>query len=173
MLFQHCKWNGLPQYLVIILGIMQCSGSFIGVCVLIKYEGCSKSNASHFIVLAHNIRSGCWWYDSRGWTFPPISHYMLLPHDSWLQRGSLTEWCLTWTCVRSKDISLNSSTWKKLHLLMLAWNSGCGYSGVMGGASRQWWQQHERQTMHSCHTTKWSVSISSSSQISLRPGNCI
>ena len=33
---------------------------------LVMYEGFSKSNASCFIMLAHNIRGGCWWYDSRG-----------------------------------------------------------------------------------------------------------
>jgi len=32
------------------------------------------SNASYFIMLAHDIRDGCWWYGSRSWTFPPISH---------------------------------------------------------------------------------------------------
>ena len=62
------------------------------------YEGCSKSNASYFIVLAHNIRGRCWWYGSRGRTFPPVSHYLLLPWDRWKQRGSLTEWHLTWKC---------------------------------------------------------------------------
>ena len=24
------------------------------------YKGCSKSNASYFIALAHDVRSGCW-----------------------------------------------------------------------------------------------------------------
>ena len=26
------------------------------------YEGCSESNTSYFILLAHNIRGGCWRY---------------------------------------------------------------------------------------------------------------
>ena len=30
-----------------------------------KYEGCSKSNASHFIMLVHDVRGKCWWYGSR------------------------------------------------------------------------------------------------------------
>jgi len=29
------------------------------------YEGCSKSNASYFIMLVHNVRVECWWYGSR------------------------------------------------------------------------------------------------------------
>ena len=82
-----------------------------------KYKGCFKSNASYFIMLAHSIRGRCWWYGSRGWTFLPIFYYVLLPCDRWQQRGSLTEWCLTWKCVWSKGVSVSSSTWKKLHPL--------------------------------------------------------
>lgn len=26
-----------------------------------RYEGCSKSNASYFIVLTHDVRGVCWW----------------------------------------------------------------------------------------------------------------
>ena len=36
------------------------------------YKDCSKNNASYFITLAHNIIGRCWWYGSRGCTFPPI-----------------------------------------------------------------------------------------------------
>jgi hypothetical protein len=31
-----------------------------------------ESNSSYFTVLALDIRDGCWWYGSRGWTFPPV-----------------------------------------------------------------------------------------------------
>jgi hypothetical protein len=37
-----------------------------------KLRGRSESNASYFIMLAHDSRGGCWWHGSRGWTFPPI-----------------------------------------------------------------------------------------------------
>jgi len=84
---------------------------------LYMYKGSSESNVSYFITLAHSIRGRCWWYDSRGWTFPPVFHYILLPHDRWQQRSSMTKWCLTWKCLWSKDVSLNSSMWKKLHPL--------------------------------------------------------
>ena len=80
------------------------------------YEGCSESNASHFIMLAHNNRGGCWWYDSRGWTFPPTSHYILLQYDKWQHRGNLTECCLTCKCLWSKAVSLNFSMHKKMAL---------------------------------------------------------
>ena len=62
-------------------------------------------------------RDRCWWYGSRGWTFPPISHYMLLLCDKWQQRGSLTEWCLTGKCVWIKGVSLNFSMQKKQYPL--------------------------------------------------------
>ena len=47
-----------------------------------------ESNASCFIMLTHGIKGGCWCYGSRGWTFPPISHCILLLYDRWQQRGS-------------------------------------------------------------------------------------
>ena len=83
-------------------------------------ESCSESNASYFIMLAHNVGGGCWWYDSRGCTFPLTSHCMLLPCDRWQQRGSLTEWQLTWKCVWITSASLNYSMQKKWHPLTLS-----------------------------------------------------
>ena len=44
-------------------------------------------------MLAQDTRGGCWWDGSRGWTFPPVSHYVLLLSDRWQQRGSLAKWC--------------------------------------------------------------------------------
>lgn len=37
------------------------------------YQGRSKTNVSYPIILAHDVRSGCWWYGNRLWTFPPIT----------------------------------------------------------------------------------------------------
>ena len=76
-------------------------------------QGLLQNNARVFMVLAHDVRGRCWWYGSRGWTFPPVSHYMLLPCDRWQQRGNLTKWRLSWKCVWSKGVSLNSSMEKK------------------------------------------------------------
>ena len=59
----------------------------------------------------------CWWYASRGWTFPPKSYYMLWPCNRWQQRGTLTKWHLTWKCIWSKGVTLNSSMQKKWHPL--------------------------------------------------------
>ena len=99
----------------------------------IVYEGCSESNACHFITLAHYIRDRCWWYSNRGWTFPPIFHHMLLPCDRWQQSSSLTQWCLTWKCIWREGLQLNSTVWKKRHhwqsltLAECLWRSNSGY----------------------------------------------
>lgn len=42
------------------------------------YKGCSRSNASYFTLSAHKVRDGWWWYSSRGWTFPPIFHFVTM-----------------------------------------------------------------------------------------------
>ena len=52
---------------------------------------------------------------SRGWTFPPISHYILLLCDRWQKRGSLAQWCLTRNHIWGKGVSLNFSMWKNWH----------------------------------------------------------
>ena len=80
------------------------------------FSYCFKSNASYFIMLAHNAR-GKRWYGSKCWTFPPILHYVLLPCNRWQQRGTLTEWRPTWKRIWSKGVSLNSSVQKKRSLL--------------------------------------------------------
>jgi len=113
------------------------------------------------------------WYGSRDWTSMPIFYYILLPCNRWQQRGSLTKWRLTWEWRWSRDISLNSSMWKKLHPLTFIiarwmsmdtnqwmwaqWGNGCAF--------QQWWQQSVRQAMfqtamHSCHIMKWRASQS-------------
>ena len=79
-------------------------------------EGCSESNASYFIMLAH-VRGGCWWCDSRDWTFPPN-----IPLDAaavWQMaaEGHSERMSMTWKCIWSKGVQLNSSMWKKIHPL--------------------------------------------------------
>ena len=57
----------------------------------VNLRGILKSNTSYFIVLAHSVRGGSWWYLSR---YLPKFHYILLPRERWQQRGSLTKWHL-------------------------------------------------------------------------------
>ena len=107
-----------------------------------------KVTPSKSIMLAHDVRGGCWWY-SRSWTFPPTSHYILLPCDRWQQWGSLTQWRLMWKRAWSKGVSVNSSMWKKWHPLTSVMhaehlrrpNSGCEQSETVRGAFQQWWQK--------------------------------
>ena len=107
-----------------------------------RYEGCSKRKVSYFIILAHNIRGRWWWYGSKGWTFPPISHYILLP---WQRRGSPTTWHLTWKCMWNKRVSLNFSMRKKWHSVtsvntFLTFLKTKQWMGAQWVAFQQWWQ---------------------------------
>jgi len=119
------------------------------------YEGWSESNASYFMMLAHDATGGCWWYGSRGWTFQPILRYVLSLCGRWQQRGSLTEWCLTWQYGWSKIVSLNFSMqkngthWYSLMLAECIWrsNSGCEHREVGGGVFQQWPQWRDRWAM--------------------------
>lgn len=85
------------------------------------YKGHPESNASYFIMLAHDVRSRCWWHGSRVWTFPPVFHHMLLPCNRCHQRGSLTKQRLTWKYIWSKGVLFNSSIWKKKALMNIYW----------------------------------------------------
>ena len=107
--------------------------------------GYSESYASYFIMLANDVRGRCWWYESRGWSFPQVFHYILLSRDRWKQRG---KWCLTWKCIWNNVMSLNSTMQKKWHLLTFintCWTfmdtkQWCEHSEVVGGVFQQWWQ---------------------------------
>ena len=103
-------------------------------------------------MLAQNTRGGCWWHGSRGWTFSPISHYTLLPCNSWQQSGSVTQRCLTWKCTSSQPSSChwippgeNDDThWPSSIFAERLWSpsSGCELSEVVHGAFQQWGQWH-------------------------------
>ena len=120
---------------------------------MVKYKDCSKSNASYFMMFAHDIWGRLWWWGSWGWTFLPIFHYMLLLCDRWQQKRNLTIWCLMRKCRWNKDVSMNSSTWNKwhpltfIHICWMIWRSNCGYehSEAVGGVFQQWWQGCEKQ----------------------------
>jgi len=82
-----------------------------------------QNNAFYFIMLAHSIKGRCFWYGSRGWTFPPTFYYILLLCDRWQQRSSLAKWCLTWESEWNKDVELNSSMkkWHPLTFINTCW----------------------------------------------------
>jgi len=114
----------------------------------------SKVMSSTLLCWPITIRGRCWWYGSRGWTFPPIPHYMLLLCNQWQQRGSLTEWCLTRKCIWSTGVAWISSMQKKYHPLTFI-NSYWIVNGDqtvdvrtsegVGGAFQHWWQWCERR----------------------------
>ena len=116
------------------------------------YECCFKNNTSYFILSAHDIRGGCWWYSSRSWTFPPIFHYILLLCDRWQQRGRQNG---VWH-VRAYEAKMchwippcgkKCHNWHLLMLVECLWrpNSGCEHSEAVGGTFQQWrhcWVDH-------------------------------
>ena len=64
-------------------------------------------------MFAHDVRGRHWWHGSRGWTFPTIFYYILLPCDREQQKSSLTKWHLTWKCTWNISAEKKSSIWKK------------------------------------------------------------
>ena len=145
---------------------------------MIIYEGCSKINASSFILLAH-VSGGCWWYGSRGWTLPSIFCYILFLCDTWQQKGNLTKWCQTWKDVLSKGVSLNSSMWKKWHPLTFI-NACWAFIEIKQWVWAQWgsgwcisamvtvmWKTHHVPDSHAqtSHHKMKRISISSSMRI--------
>jgi len=140
----------------------------------------------YFIMLAYDIRGRCWWYGSRGWTFPATSHSVLLLCDRWQERGSLTKWRLTRKHVWSEGVSLISSMQEKLHTLTfinacLTYTETKEWMWAQWGSdwcvSAIWQQQHEgqatfRMAMHSCHTTKWRAPQSAHPCESASAGDC-
>ena len=119
------------------------------------------------LLYQHDFKGCWWWYGSRGWTFQPRFHNILLLCDRWAvwqigalhgseYKGKVCHWILTcWN---------NCTHWHLSVLVVCLWrhNNGGEYSEVVGGAFQQWKQWNERQalsqmTMNSCHTTNWRV----------------
>jgi len=98
-------------------------------------------------ILIHWLNTVLW--RAKNWTFPPISHYMLLPCHTWQQRGSLTKWHLTWEvhmkqrCVIEFLCVEKMAPWHSSMPAKCWWrtNCGCEHSEAVGGAFQQWQQQ--------------------------------
>ena len=112
-----------------------------------EYDGCFKSNASCFIVLAHNIRGRCWWYGSRSWTFPIniplycVAEWQIAAEGvvwpNGVRHGSVYEakmYCWVPPCKR------NGTHWHSSMLAECLWRPKHD-SEVVGGAFQQWQQQ--------------------------------
>jgi len=84
---------------------------------LCMYEGCSESNALYVMMLAHDIRGGCWYYSSRGWAFPPNISSHVVAVWQMAAEGHSDTMCLIWKCRWTKGVLLNSSMRQKWHPL--------------------------------------------------------
>ena len=126
-----------------------------------KHEGCSETNASYFVILAHNFRGGCWWYGSRDWMLLPIFHYFFW-HVTDGSKVAVWENDIWHGNVWSQSMSPNSSGWKNgthwnsLTFAEHLWRptSECERSEMVGYVFQQWWQWHGKITfqtaLHSC-----------------------
>lgn len=74
------------------------------------------------LMLAYNVREGCWWYGSKGWILLPITHVFCF---GLITDSNLAKWCLTWNRVGNTDMSLNISMQKKWQLPTLIFISSC------------------------------------------------
>ena len=124
-------------------GSQNCTGCFVSP---LKYDACSESNASYFIMLAHDFGSRWWWYGSRGWTIPPILLHVLAV---WQMAGrgqpdkivSEMEGQMRQRCVPEfVHAEKNGTHWPSSTLAERSWrpNSGYEYSEAVGGAFQLW-----------------------------------
>ena len=108
--------------------------------------GCSESNASYFITLAHSVKG---WFGSRDWT----AHIPLHVVAVWQMAAeghsdrpvSDMEVGMKQKC--TTEFWKNSTHWHSSTLAEHWWspNSGCEHSEVVGGAFQQWLPWRERQ----------------------------
>jgi len=99
------------------------------------------------ILLCWSTTSGeSWWYGSRGPTFSPMLHSMLLLCDRWQQRGSLTEWHLAWKYIWS-NMQMSHHEMKRILISSSIEISGlqpgnCVHSWILASLSWKWCSQH-------------------------------
>ena len=99
---------------------------------------CSKCNVSCIILLTCDVRYGCWWYGSRGQTFPPIFHYifllcfthwhslMLAEWDQMVDMSRLKQWMV---CFSSRwKVSTRGLSWDRYTLTSLPMTQMIGSS---------------------------------------------
>jgi len=107
------------------------------------YEGCSESNASCFMMLAHSIRGWCWWYGSRGWTFPQtplyfVAVWQLAAEGQSNKMASDVETYMKQRCrtafLHMEKIAYTDIHWHLLNVygwILAQWGSGCCISAVV------------------------------------------
>ena len=147
-----------------------------------NYKFCSKSNASHFMMLVHNIKGECW-YVSRAESSCQYSDMFCCCVTDGSRRAVWQNGVCNGSVYEAKVchwIPPCGKHWTHWCSLMLAEclqrpTSGCGHREVVGDTFQQWGQWYERQAtfwmgMHSYHIMKWKTFM----QISrLRSGNCV
>jgi len=152
------------------------------------YKGCPKINASYFVMLDHDVRGGCWWYGSRGWTFPAsislnfVTMWQMTAEGQSDKMASDMEMRMKQRCVieflHAEKIAPNDIHWRLVNVYgdqtvdvsTVRWWVACFSSGDSDMKDKQ---RSGCSAQLSHHEMK-SISISSSVQIGgLQLGYCV
>ena len=119
------------------------------------YEGCSESNASYFVMFAHNIKAGvgvvavevepsC--QDSTTFCCHVTDGSRGAVWHNAVWHGREYE-AKVWNWI--PPCRKNGTHWHSSMLAECFWRpiSGCEHSELVSGTFQQWWQQHEGQAM--------------------------
>lgn len=114
----------------------ECIDSWMHMDVHTHWWTASKVTTPILLLLVHEVKDGCWWYDSKSWTFPSIFRYILSSCCRWQQRGSLNKWHQTWKYGWNKSVSIppwekNCNHWHSPMLAKLLWKSSSEWSTFM------------------------------------------
>ena len=76
----------------------------------------SKNNATYLIISSHRVKSGCWWFGNKDWTFLTIIYksiilFHFVTYSSWVAIWQNNVWHESWS------IALSFSMWKKIALI--------------------------------------------------------
>ena len=95
------------------------------------------------VLLRWHFRGGYWCHGRRGWTFPPVFHYISLPCDRWQQSGTLTQRHLTEVRRKHRCVNellhaeKNGTHWHSSTFagVLRRQDSGCAHSEAVDGDS--------------------------------------
>jgi len=82
-------------------------------CLSHYYKGCPESNISYLFMLDHDIRGRYWWDAAEVEPSYQYSITLCCCMTDGSREVLQTGWCLTWKCIESKGVSLNSFMWEK------------------------------------------------------------
>ena len=96
-------------------------------------------------MLSHSVSGGYWWYSSRGWTFPPVFHYVLLLCDRC--KGAVWQngvWCGSVyeakVCHCIPPHGITDTYWHSLILAECLWRPNSGREHCVSAVATATWK---------------------------------